>query len=159
MEEREKTIDGEDICLLRVLSFQKMEDTKLLLEKTTDIMWAECQAYLMSFPVPDAKTRAWPLTVDGEALEKILPQLEKAEQERMLQEEKARAEEKGEPEDMTVRLLREVLDELNVTYKASDKKAVLIGKVREARQNLQGNYCPCSTPKNYQPEGGRAKHE
>ena len=50
----------------------------------------------MSFrvPVPDAKTRAWPLTVDGEALEKILPQLEKAEQERMLQEEKARAEEK-----------------------------------------------------------------
>ena len=80
------------------------------------------QAYLISFPVPvpDAKTRAWPLTVDGEALEKILPQLEKAEQEMMLQEEKARAEEKerlkkGEPEDMTVRLLREVLDELNVT--------------------------------------------
>lgn len=141
-----------------------MEDTKLLLEKTTDIMWAECQAYLMSFPVPDAKTRAWPLTVDGEALEKILPQLEKAEQERMLQEEKARAEEKerlkkGEPEDMTVRLLREVLDELNVTFKANDKKAVLIGKVREARQNLQGNTCPRSTPKNYQPEGGRAKHE
>ena len=161
--EKKQSTEKISVCF-RVLSFQKMEDTKLLLEKTTDIMWAECQAYLMSFPVPDAKTRAWPLTVDGEALEKILPQLEKAEQERMLQEEKARAEEKerlkkGEPEDMTVRLLREVLDELNVTYKASDKKAVLIGEVREARQNLQGNTCPRSTPKNYQPEGGRAKHE
>ena len=126
-------------------------------------MWTECHAYLMSFPVPDANTRAWPLTVDGEALEKILPQLDKAEQEMMLQEEKAKAQEterlkKGEPEDMTVRLLREVLDELNITYKASDKKAILIAKVREARQNLHGNTFSRSAPKNYQPEGGRAKH-
>lgn len=72
-----------------------MEDTKLLLEKTTDIMWAECQAYLMSFPVPDAKRRAWPLTVDGEALVKILPQLEKAEQERMPGQRKKRDSKKG----------------------------------------------------------------
>ena len=66
---------------------------------------------------------------------------------------------KGEPEDMTVRLLREVLDELNITYKASDKKAVLIAKVREARQNLQGNTLSRSAPKNYQPQGASAKHE
>ena len=82
----------------------------------------------------------------------------------MLQEEKAKAQEterlkKGEPEDMTGRLLREVLDELNITYKASDKKAILIAKVREARQNLHGNTFSRSAPKNYQPEGGRAKHE
>ena len=81
----------------------------------------------------------------------------------MLQEEKAKAQEterlkKGEPEDMTGRLLREVLDELNITYKASDKKAILIAKVREARQNLHGNTFSRSAPKSCQPEGGRAKH-
>lgn len=32
----------------------------------------------------------------------------------------------GEPGDMTRRLLKEVLDEFNVTYKASEKKADLI---------------------------------
>ena len=58
-------------------------------------MQAECHAYLMSFPVPDAKNKSLAgLTDDGEALEKIMPQLEKAEQERMLQEEKAKAQEK-----------------------------------------------------------------
>ena len=161
--EKKRSTDKISICF-RVLSFKTLEDTKLLLEKTNDIMWAECYAYLMSFPVPNAKTRAWPLTVDGEALKKILPQLEEAEQERAQQEEKAKAQEKerlkkGEPEDMTVRLLREVLDELNITYKASDKKAVLIAKVREARKNLQGNTLSRLAPKNYQPEGASAKHK
>lgn len=38
----------------------------------------------------------------------------------------------GEPEDMTIRLLKEVLDDLNVTYKASEKKRDLNAKVRQA---------------------------
>ena len=121
-------------------------------------------AHLMTFRVPDTKTRKWPLTVDGEPLEKILPQLEKAEEKRMLQEEKAKGQEKerlkqGEPEDMTVRLLREDLDELNVTYKASDKKAILIARVRKACQNLQPNNFSHSAPKYHQPEGGQAERD
>ena len=43
----------------------------------------------------------------------------------------------GEPEDMTIHLLNEVLDEFNVTYKASKKKADLIVKVHQAQENLQ----------------------
>ena len=82
----------------------------------------------------------------------------------MLQEEKAKAQEKerlnqGEPEDMTARLLREVLDELNVTYKAGDKKAILIAKVREARQNLQPNTFSRSAPKYHQLDGRQAQSD
>ena len=52
-------------------------------------------------------------------LEALLPQLEKAEEERLQKEEtlkKQEAERKkmGPPEDMTVRLLKEVLDDLNI---------------------------------------------
>lgn len=43
----------------------------------------------------------------------------------------------GPPEDMTGRLLKEVLDESNVTYKANEKKADLIDKVRHVRATLQ----------------------
>lgn len=42
----------------------------------------------------------------------------------------------GEPQDMSVRLLKEVLDDLNVTYKASEKKRDLIAKVRQARERF-----------------------
>lgn len=67
--EKKQSMDQISICFC-VLSFKTIEDTKVLLEKTNDIMWAECHAYLMWLFVPDAKTRAWPLTVAGEALEK-----------------------------------------------------------------------------------------
>ena len=39
----------------------------------------------------------------------------------------------GQPEDMTIRLLKEVLDEFNVTYGASEKKADLIILLRFAK--------------------------
>ena len=38
-----------------------------------------------------------------------------------------------------IHLLKEVLDEFNVTYRASEKKADLIAKVRQAPVNLQNN--------------------
>ena len=55
-----------------------------------------------------------------------MPPLEKAEEERLQKEEtlkKQEAERKkmGPPEDMTVRLLKEVLDDLNITYRSSKK--------------------------------------
>ena len=59
-----------------------------------------------------------------------------------LRKEKLKEQEKekgkmGPPEDMTVRLLKEVLDESNVTYKANEKKADLIDKFRHVRATLQ----------------------
>ena len=52
----------------------------------------------------------------------------------------------GEPEDMSIRLLKEVLDDLNVTYKASENKCDLIAKVRQARERLQESHCQKDAP-------------
>lgn len=42
----------------------------------------------------------------------------------------------GPPEDVTVGLLKEVLDDLNITYRSNKKKADLIEKVRCAQATL-----------------------
>ena len=52
----------------------------------------------------------------------------------------------GEPEDMSIRLLKEVLDDLSVTYKASEKKRDLIAKVRQARERLQESHSQQDAP-------------
>ena len=51
----------------------------------------------------------------------------------------------GEPEDMSICLLKEVLDDLNITYRASEKKRHLIEKVRQARERLQESHCQQDT--------------
>ena len=83
------------------------------------------------------EVRLWPVSVNVEHPEDILPKLEIAERERLLAEERCREEEKNkkkmrEPEDMSIRFLKEVLDDFNITYKASEKKRDLIAKVRQA---------------------------
>ena len=86
------------------------------------------------------EVRLWPVSVNAEHLEDILPELKIAEIERLLEEERRKEEEKkkmGEPEDMSIHLLKEVLDDLNVTYKASEKKHDLIAKVLQAQERLQ----------------------
>lgn len=50
----------------------------------------------------------------------------------------------GPPEDMTVYLLKEVLDGLNVTYRSNEKKADLIAKVCRARTDLQDKASRCN---------------
>ena len=47
----------------------------------------------------------------------------------------------GPPEYMTVAILKEVLTELNITYKSSDRKAALILKVKEARSQMNQHGC------------------
>lgn len=61
-------------------------------------------------------------------------------------EEEKKKKKMGEPEDMSVRLLKEVLDDLNVTYKASEKKRDLIAKVRQARERFQESHCQQDAP-------------
>ena len=79
----------------------------------------------------------WPVSVNVEHREDILPKLEIVERERLLAEEGCTEGEKNkkkmrEPEDMSIRFLKEVLDDFNITYKASEKKRDLIAKVRQA---------------------------
>lgn len=50
----------------------------------------------------------------------------------------------GPPEDMTVYLLKEVLDGLNVTYRSKEKKADLIANVCRARTDLQDKASRCN---------------
>jgi len=71
---------------------------------------------------------------------KQLPVLEELEKERERKERKIRDEEreqlkKGCAEDMTVRLLKEVLDEMGINYAKTCKKADLIKAVQEARKS------------------------
>lgn len=144
------------VCI-QVLSATKIDGGKWSLSKTKENLWTDCSAHLLTFAeVPEV--RLWPVAVNAEHLEEILPELEAAERERLRAEERCREEEKkkkkmGEPENMTIRLLKEVLDDLNVTYKASDKKQDLIAKVRQAREELQESHCqqgrPFHFPLNY----------
>ena len=55
----------------------------------------------------------------------------------------------GEPEDMSIRLLKEVLDDLNDTYKSSERKRDLISKVRQARERLQESHCQQDAPSHF----------
>ena len=69
---------------------------------------------------------------DHENLSKLLPQLRKFEKKREIEEKKekeSRHQQKkkaGVPEAMTVAILREILTELEVPFKASDKKQALV---------------------------------
>lgn len=80
-----------------------------------------------------SKVMHWPLEVDAErVLENFLPQLEKEEEESRRDEEKLKTIEKEKrkmgqpwPEDITVYILKEVLDGLNITYRSNEKKAEL----------------------------------
>ena len=134
------------VCF-QVLSHTKKQNNKWLLSKTNEILWSECKTHLITFKVSGASQ--WPLGVDAEVLETLLPQLEKEEEESRREEEKLKALEKerrkmGPPEDMTVYLLKEVLDGLNITYKSNEKKAELIAKVRRARTDLQDKASRCN---------------
>ena len=147
---KQKRRNTEIFCLPLVLSATKIEGGKWSLAKTKEILWIECNSHLLTFhEVPEV--RLWPVSVNAEHLENILPELEIAERERLLAEERRKEEEKkkkkmGVPEDMSIRLLKEVLDDLNVTYKASERKRDLIAKVRQARERMQESHCQQYAP-------------
>ena len=136
-----------------MLSVTKIEVGKWSLSKTKEILWTECSSHLLTFrEVPEV--RLWPASVNAEHLEDILPELEIAQRERLLEEERRIEEENekkkmGEPEDMSIRLLKEVLDDLNVTYKASERKLDFIAKVRQARERLQESHCQQYAPSQF----------
>lgn len=132
----------------KVLSHSKKGNGKWLLSETTEVMWSECNTLLVTFNCL-LERRNCHLEVNTEALEALLPQLEKAEETLKMQE--AERKKMGPPEDMTVRLLKEVLDDLNITYGSSEKKADLIEKVRCAQANLHTDLHDASHDHNTSP--------
>lgn len=62
------------------------------------------------------------------------------------QEEKIK---RGKAEDMTERLLREVLDEIGVHYNKTSKKADVIQKVKEARKEVKSRTEQCGRHFNF----------
>ena len=87
---------------------------------------------------------------DHRFISERLPALIAAESKRAKQEEKEKQEKiakikAGDPKDMTVILLREVLMEMGVSFKSSESKAKLIEKVTQARQ-MQNDTCDDNWP-------------
>ena len=139
--EKRKKYKGQSFRVFQSLLHTKKENRKWPLSETTDVMWSECNSHLVTFN-DSSERRDLPLEVNAEALEAALSQLEKAEEEQLQKEEslkKQQAERKrmGPQEDMTVYLLKEVLDDLNINYRSNERKADLIEKVRRARATLQ----------------------
>ena len=126
---KDNNITDKVTACFKVLSHTKKGNGNWLLTETTEIMWSECNTQLVTFNGP-LERRDCPLEVNAEALEALLPQLEKADEERLQKEEtlkkQAERKKKGPLEDMTVRLLKEVLDDSNITYRSNEKKADLI---------------------------------
>ena len=69
---------------------------------------------------------------------------ERKKREESQQKEENEKMKKGNPEDLTIRLLREILDEMGEPYSESWKKGVLIEKVRAAREKANNTTCSAS---------------
>ena len=137
---KENNVRDKVSACFKVLSHTKKGNGKWLLLETTEVMWSDCHTHLVTFNGP-SKRRNFPLEVNVEALEALLQQLQKAvdkrlQKEETLKQQEAERKKMGPLEDMTVHLLKEVLDDLNITYRSSEKKADLIEKVRHARATL-----------------------
>lgn len=72
-----------------MLLYKKIEYSKWLLILINEVMWIECNIYLLIF-VDVFKFRSWFVIVDVGFLEEIIFDLEKVEEERRYEEEKLR---------------------------------------------------------------------
>ena len=76
-----------------MLSATKIEGGKWSLSKTKETLWTECSFHLLTF-AKEAEVLIWPVTVNAERLEEILPELGAAERKRLCAEERGREEDK-----------------------------------------------------------------
>lgn len=83
---------------------------------------------------------------------------EKVVREEILKKEERELRREGSADDMTVAPLREVLDEMNVTYRRKEKKADLVSKVKEARSTGIDATQDCHGGSEHTPKSSR-KHQ
>ena len=98
--------------------------------------------------------------VDLSQVVKQVPALKEMDKERAMREEILKKKERelrkeGSADDMTVALLREVLDEMNVTYRKNEKKADLVRKVKEARSTAIDATQDCHGGSEHTPKSSR----
>ena len=91
----------------------------------------------------------WPIYVYLTDIFKELPRPQEMDKERQKREGSQQKEEnekrkKGNPEDLSIWLLREILDEMGEPYCKSWKKGVLIEKVRAGREKANNTRCTAS---------------
>ena len=102
----------------------------------------------------------WPIHVDLSQVVKQVPTLKEMDKERAVREEILKKKERelrkeGSADDMTLALLREVLDEMNVTYCKNEKKADLVRKVKEARSTAIDSTQDCHGGSEHTPKSSR----
>ena len=142
----------------RVLNFLKEDSVAWKLQTTNNFHWCHVRSILKGVGKVSITQRVWPVNVDLRDILKDLPRLHLMDKERERKEEIEKREERkrmkeGNPECMTVQLLKEVLEEMGEPYsKSLKKKTQLIQRVRAAREkqfysvsyflgNHHGKYC------------------
>lgn len=113
-----------------------------------DFQWCSARSILKELGTITDKSK-WPMPIDLTSIVEKIPELQEMDRRREEADKKLKKEQeekikRGKAEDMTVRLLREVLDEIGVHYNKTSKKADLIQKVKEARKE-QSNVADIST--------------
>lgn len=119
------------------------------LETTPTYRWSEVHTILKVVGKVSGSQPKWPIYVYLTDILKELPRLQKMDEERKKKEDLQRKDERekikqGNPNDMTITLLREILDEMGEPYKKSWKKTVLIEKVIAAREKANNMTCTAS---------------
>lgn len=117
---------------------EKKKKDEWELSTTDNFKWCSVRSILKVVgAVDDGK---WPIHVDLSQIVKQVPVLKEMDKEREAREEILKKKERelrkeGSADDMTVTLLREVLDEMNVTYRKNEKRQIWCGKSK--RQDPQ----------------------
>ena len=125
---------------------------------TDNFKWCSVRSILQVVgAVDDGK---WPIHVDLSQVVKQVPTLKEMDKERAVREEILKKKERelrkeGSADDMTLALLREVLDEMNVTYCKNEKKADLVRKVKEARSTAIDSTQDCHGGSEHTPKSSR----
>ena len=140
------------------LNFQKKKEDECELSTTDNFKWCSVRSILQVVgAVDDGK---WSIHVDLSQVVKQVPTLKEMDKERTVREEILKKKERelrkeGSADDMTLALLREVLDEMNVTYCNNEKKADLVRKVKEARSTAIDATQDCHGGSEHTPKSSR----
>ena len=110
-----------------MLNYEKKDSLGWELETTPTYRWSEVHTILKVVGKVSGSQPKWPIYVDLTDILKELPRLQKMDEERKKKEDLQRKDERekikqGNPNDMTITLLREILDEMGEPYKKSWKK-------------------------------------
>ena len=143
-----KKLEKVTICF-RGLNFEKKTSLGWEVVPTHTFNWCHVRSIIKVVGKVSGSQPKWPIYVDLTEIFKELPRLQEMDKERKKREEAQQKEEKekrkkGNPEDLTIRLLREILDEMGEPYSKSWKKGVLIEKVRAAREKTNNTTCTAS---------------